>query len=106
MKYNNYMEGNKFRHDYLGREILKEYKVISINNILHIKIGDIYSANIHDFERIMRNKYNAISIRQQKDVYQYLKDFAEIKEDTNTSFYVEVKNGIIEHIICLHELKK
>ena len=93
--YKNYMIGNKFRHDFLGKEILSEYKVILLNNILHIKIGDIYTSKIHEFEKIMRKKYNCISIRQQKEVYQYLKDFAEAKEDSSLSYNIGVKNGIL-----------
>ena len=92
----NYFVGKKFRHDILGAEILKEYSVISINNILHIKIGDIYTSKQHEFEKLMRQKYNGISISQQTEVFKYLQDFAEIKEDIYTNYYIGVKNGILD----------
>ena len=89
-----FFDNKGFRHDLMGRYLIKNHHVILLNDNLHIYDEGIYTAGKYMIGRKLQELLGNIKINQRREVISYLENVAPIVTETADAKYIVFNNGL------------
>ena len=87
-------ESGKFVHSELGKELIKEYNIITVNNRMYVYKDGYYQEDSRIIEQRMIQYYPNIKTQQRNEVLQYIKITTHLVTDTieRNPYIINLKN--------------
>ncbi len=94
-----FFDGQKFLFDVFARWLVKEYRIVSIYNQLHIYHDGVYVSDTADIERAMIREIPYLRESQRKEVLKYMLLISDKMKPADAR-YIAFRNGVLDVITC------
>lgn len=90
-----FFKKSKFQHEILGKYLIRENNIISVNGQVHIYQNGIYTDNIRSLHRCMIDQIGNITKSQRNEVLAYIETMAPDTELSDIN-KIPIKNGLYD----------